>query len=72
MFRGEFRSWIDGNLKAINHIRDRLTDSNRQVLEAFTELRTRGMIHRFAAIKRLEIVHQNPLAIYLAVLFNKL
>jgi glycosyltransferase involved in cell wall biosynthesis len=72
MFRGEFRSWIDGNLKAINHIGDRLTDSNRQVLEAFTELRARGMIHRFAAIRRLKIVHQNPLAIFLAVLFNKL
>lgn len=72
MFRGEFRSWIDGNLKGVSHISAKLTDSNRQVMEAFKELRFRGMLYRFAAIKRRGIVHQNPLAIFLAVLFNKL
>lgn len=72
MFRGEFSSSIDGNLKAISHIKASLTDANRQVMEAFTQLRFRGMPYRFAAIRRLGIVHQNPLAIFLAVLFNKL
>lgn len=72
MFRGEFSASIEGNLKAISHIKARLTDSNRQVMEAFAQLRSRGLPYRFAAIRRLGIVHQNPLAIFLAVLFNKL
>ncbi len=72
MFRGEFSASIDGNLRAISHIKSRLTDANRQVMEAFIQLRFRGMPYRFAAIRRLGVVHQNPLAIYLAALFNKL
>jgi glycosyltransferase involved in cell wall biosynthesis len=72
LFRGVFKSWIDGNLKAMNRIKSSLTMPNLEILYAFSDMRHKGLAHRFIALNRLGIHHQNPLAIILATIFNKL
>lgn len=75
IFRGEFKSWIDGNLKAMAKIQPWLTEPNRQILAAFANMRQQGLVQRLAALNKLGIAHQSPAgnaAIMLAAICNKL
>ena len=72
LFRGVFKSWIDGNLKAMSRIQSRLTQPNLEILLAFSNMRHKGLVNRFVTLKKLGITHQNRLAINLATIFNKL
>jgi glycosyltransferase involved in cell wall biosynthesis len=72
LFRGIFKSWIDGNLKAMMRIQSRLPQSHLQLLAAFSDMRNQGLVERFLALKRLRVAHQSPLVILVAALCNKL
>lgn len=72
LFRGVFKSWIDGNLKAMMRIQSSLTQSNLQILTAFSDLRNKGLVRRFLTLNKLGVAHQSPLKIVLATLCNKL
>ena len=72
LFKGVFKSWIDGNLNAMMRIQPSLTRPNLHVLAAFSDMRNRGFVHRFLALKKLKVTHQSPLIIVLATLCNRL
>jgi glycosyltransferase involved in cell wall biosynthesis len=72
---GGFKSWIDGNLVAMSKIQLMLTESNRNALTAFVDMRRQGVAQRLIALHRHGITHQTRVgraAITLAALCNRL
>lgn len=59
MFQGTFRSWMDANLHALAHFRNRLTPRNRQTLQLFEEARAAGLARRLQLIRQSGVHRQS-------------
>jgi glycosyltransferase involved in cell wall biosynthesis len=61
LLKGRFRSWIDGNLRALESIAPLLTEQNRLVLEEFAASRRGGPWKRLQGLWSAGVYRQNVL-----------
>ena len=62
VMRGTFANRVDGNIAAMNAVRDLLTPSARVTLDAFTDARRAGLLNRLGALYRIAPYRQTRLA----------
>lgn len=75
LWNGWFRQWNDRNVLALQRLRGRLTDENREILDRFTMARGRSLLPRLINLKRAGICRQSALgnvALFAAAVFNKI
>ena len=75
VFRGQFRSWNDRNLSALNQVRPWLTDEAKTTLDHFQAARQGGLLRRLLALKSSGVTRQRrrgTLALWIAALLNRL
>jgi hypothetical protein len=62
VMRGTFANRVDGNIAAMNAVRDLLTPSAQITLDAFTDARRAGLLDRLSALYRIAPYRQTRLA----------
>lgn len=75
ILNGDFKTWIDGNMAALQKCEHLLTPENRAVLFQFSAMRGKGIVGRLRTLLRLGLYRQTragTLAIYCAALLGRL
>jgi glycosyltransferase involved in cell wall biosynthesis len=75
LWNGWFRQWNGRNIVALQRLRHRLTDQNREVLDRFVNARNSSLLPRLINFKRAGICRQSALgnlALFAAAVFNKI
>ncbi|MDB5988699.1 MAG: glycosyl transferase, family 2 [Herbaspirillum sp.] len=75
LFAGRYTTWNDANIKALNEVRDVLTEENRIVLDIFASARKKTFIPRLIGVIRSGVYRQpflGNLSFFVAVILNKL
>ncbi|APE45041.1 hypothetical protein BOO69_17705 [Sulfitobacter alexandrii] len=61
VLRGAFSDRLQSNIKALDEVRDLLTDENRRILDDFAEARTASMLPRLVGLRRIRPYRQSLL-----------
>jgi len=72
--RGRLREWNDRHLRALDRVRDKLTEENVSMLDTFAAARQQHLVARLAGLRRAGVYRQTAtgnLGIVLAALFNR-
>lgn len=75
LWNGYFRQLNDVNIQAIESIKYKLTDENKNIFEVFKEARKSKFIRRLFLFNKIGIYRQTPLGnlgIFFAIIFRKL
>lgn len=75
MWQGRFRSWNDGNIEALQKLKNKLTPENRKILACFARARDMNLISRLIYLKRSGIYRQTllgNLGLIIAAVFKKI
>jgi glycosyltransferase involved in cell wall biosynthesis len=75
LFQGVFRKWNDKNIKALNSIKNVLTDNNKEILHNFENARSMWLLPRLYYLRKCGIYRQTifgNLGLVLAAVFNKI
>lgn len=58
LFKGQFRSWTDRNIAALDQCADLLTPESRAVLETFRKVRSKWLFRRLLALRKSGVYRQ--------------
>jgi glycosyltransferase involved in cell wall biosynthesis len=75
LLQGDFKNWNNRNINALQHLRNRLTPENRQILDRFADARILPVLPRLIALKQAGIYRQTllgNLGLLIAAVFNKI
>ncbi len=75
LFKGRFKTWNNSNFIALESIKHRLTDKNKQVLTDLNQARQCGLLSRMIKLQRIGIYRQTFLGnigLTAAAFFNKI
>lgn len=75
LFGGQFRTWMDANLQALEAVSDVMTDENRKTIAGYAKARRGGPVTRLLGVHRAGIHRQRrreTAALYVSALLRKL